>query len=100
MAACYKKNIGILPNDKNIEIAWHWLLKAANSGHQTAQFDIGLASEKGEKIGKSEAAALAWFEASANLNHGPAQNKVGEYHELGVVLLQIQSKPFIISLKQ
>ncbi|MGE3318443.1 MAG: tetratricopeptide repeat protein [Candidatus Berkiella sp.] len=56
----------------NYETAAQWWLKAANKGHQNAQYQLGKLYQEGKGIRKSYAKAYALYMLSADQGYEPA----------------------------
>lgn len=55
----------------------------AERGDAAAQYDLGLMFQKGEKVPKDEAAALAWFSKAAAQGHTKAEVNLGSIYAHG-----------------
>lgn len=63
----------------------HWYRLAADEGHQTAQFNLGLCYLNGQGgVDKSEKEAVKWLCLAANQGHLGAQNNLGMFYQEGL----------------
>ena len=62
---------------KNEAEAVKWYRKAADQGHASAQFNLGLMYAKGEGVAKDEAEAVKWYRKAADQGHATAQFNLG-----------------------
>ncbi len=59
---------------KNFKEAAIWFLKAANQGHENAQYHLGTLFVEGKGVAKSNAKAYFFFSLSADKKFEPAVN--------------------------
>ncbi|HEV2687949.1 MAG TPA: hypothetical protein VGV35_05320, partial [Bryobacteraceae bacterium] len=66
------------------------LLRKAEGGDRTAQFQAGLAFETGAQLDYPE--AVKWYRKGANLGYSPAQNNLGGMYLRGLGVEQSDSE--------
>ena len=57
--------------------AWHAWLPLAQQGHATAQFNLGVLSERGRGVPQDAARAVQWYRQAAAQGHATAQFNLG-----------------------
>lgn len=58
-------------------------MSKANSGNPEAQFELGIAYDRGLGVDKSESEAMRWYRSAANSGHTEAQNNLAYLYETG-----------------
>ena len=84
--------LGVLYHDTNRAVEgvppdWResakWYALAAEQGHRTAQFHLGIQLENGLGIPEDRAEAVKWYRLSAEQGYAPAQSNLGNMYERG-----------------
>src|SRR6266542_471186 len=75
-------------------MAFYWYLKAAKSGYELAQNNLGCLYEKGEGMEKNLKKAFYWFNRAAENGYEVAQYNLGECYELGIGVEKDEFKAF------
>jgi hypothetical protein len=70
----YRKGQGVTKDDAQ---AVQWYRKAADQGHETAQFYLGYMYNNGQGVAKDDAQAVQWFRKAADQGHAAAQFNLG-----------------------
>ena len=60
-----------------------WYRKAAEQGHQKAQYNLALAYATGEGVRKNSVQAVLWFRKAAKQGHAKAENWLGKMYATG-----------------
>ncbi len=68
---------------KNPTQAIHWLSRAANRGHEKAQFQLGMTYLKGTDVARDSKKALHWFTKAAQKNVAGAHFNLAVMNERG-----------------
>jgi len=68
---------------RNPAQAIHWLSRAANRGHEKAQFQLGMAHLRGQDVTRDSKAAFHWFSQAAKKNVAGAHFNLALMHERG-----------------
>ncbi len=76
----YRKGRGVA---RNYEKAVEWYLKAAEQGHATAQFNLGIMYRKGRGVAQNDEIAVEWFLKAAEQGYATAQNNLGLMYAYG-----------------
>ena len=76
----YEKGRGVEKDDKK---ACEWYLKAAEQGHEDAQFNLGLGYAIGLGVEKDNKKAREWYLKAAHQGNAAAQNNLGWIYENG-----------------
>ena len=69
---------------KNDELYMSWTKKASDAGYPTAEFELGMAYEKGTSTPKDDGEAMVWYRKAAEHGNALAMINIGEYYLNGV----------------
>ncbi len=72
---------------KDDNLAFHWYLKAAESGDADAQYNVGFMYRIGKGVAPNDESALYWFQRAAE------QSDVGAMYNLGVMCEEGRTLP-------
>ena len=71
----YDEGLGVTEDDAE---AVKWYRKAADQGHASAQYNLGLMYQYGKGVPENKSEALKWYRKAAAQGHEKAQNKLKE----------------------
>lgn len=80
MGIIHRDGIAVEPD---FEMAFNWLLAAAEQQHKDAQYAVSRAYSRGEGIAKNAEAALTWLTEAANSGHVGAQFNLARAYDEG-----------------
>ncbi len=63
--------------------AFEWFKKAAEAGHTTAQYNLGLCYHTGSGVDKDPEQAVVWYRKAAEAGHAGAQSNLGLCYHTG-----------------
>ena len=69
--------------EQDYQLAAIWFTRAAEQGHERAQYNIALMLEKGWGVQRDMEAALFWYQRAAEKGHPLAQLNIGVMYEYG-----------------
>jgi TPR repeat protein len=70
--------------EQNFEEAVVWFKKAAEQGHEFAQYNLGFCYENGNGVEQDSANAYIWYRKSAEQGCAPGQYMLGQCYEKGI----------------
>lgn len=88
----YAKGDGIIARDDTK--AAEWFTKAANQGHASAQYGLGVIYIKGEGVAQDYMKAFEWFTKAANQGHALAKYNLGLMYDIGQGVEKNKRKAF------
>src|SRR5437763_531952 len=77
---CYKNG---KKTEKNLEKAFYWYQKAAESGNKSAMNNLAICYENGKGTEKNLEKAFYWFQKAAENGNGNAMNNLATYNYIG-----------------
>jgi TPR repeat protein len=81
-------DLGKMYVPKDYKEAVKWWRKAADQGHELAQFDLGNAYDNGRGVLKDDKEALKWYRKAADQGHAHAQFTLGLMYANGTGVLK------------
>lgn len=79
-------------NEKENELSYLWVLKAAENNHSYAQFRLGNIYEKGEVVNEDITEAIKWYEKSAEQNFKLSIRKLVQIYTNGTERISADNK--------
>jgi TPR repeat protein len=73
-------NLGLAKDEAE---AVKWFRRAADQGHVSAQFDLGLMYATGRGVAKDDSEAVKWYRKAADQGHASAQYSLGLAYDTG-----------------
>ncbi len=83
MASCYADGTCVLKDEKE---AVSWYRKAAEQGHQKAQYCLSLCYANGMGVVQDEEKAAVWYRKATEQEHQETQYRLGVRYEDGIVV--------------